>query len=192
MGLVNSLCSLCLRHSIENLFGEDGYEKTVMKINGLTIFVYTVDLDSLEKWYFTKNEAQAIQLESMLINCGYAYSSANVVVLSKHINKRDRDVFMWHEIGHVVNKHSKVKLSHLIRVCINKHPEIIINGEWEKLADKMAYLHTGVKITPMYLWDVVKTTALNYLGDAEAVAEAFSPEKQQTVVNRLMQDERFK
>ena len=149
-------------------------------------------MDSLEKWYSTKNELAAMQLESMLINCGYAYSSTNVIILSKHINKFDRNVFMWHEIGHVVNKHSEVKLSNLIRSLLTKCPQVIINGEWEKLADNMAYLHTGVKITPMYLWDVLKMTTVNYLGDTEAVAEAYSPENQQNMIDLLMQDERFK
>lgn len=192
MGLTNTLYTLYLSYNIEKLFGNDGYEKSVIKTNGSTVYVYTVDINALEKWASTKNEPKALQLESMILNCGFAFSNANVVILSKHINEFDRNVFMWHEIGHVVNKHCKITLVDIIKTYLNKRPQIINNGVWEKIADKVAYLHTGVKITPMYLVDVLRMTTLNCLGDVEAVNEIYTPENQQKAINVMMQDERFK
>ena len=190
--LVNFLYSLYLRHNIEKLFGYDGYEKSVMKIDGSTVFVYTVDLDALLKWYGTKKETSAIGLEVMCTNCGYAYSSTNVVVISKHIESAARRVFMWHEIGHVINKHSMFKVGDLIRAMKAKEPQVVINGEFEKIADKFAFEHTGIKITPEYIVDMLKETTLNYLQDPEAVKLAYTAEFRKNMLNILKSDERFR
>lgn len=196
MGLINKiinfLYSLYLRHSIEKLFGYDGYEKSVINIEGSKVFVYTVDLDALLKWYGTKRETAAIGLEVMCTNCGYAYSSTNVVVISKHIEATARRVFMWHEIGHVMHKHSMFKLSDIIRAMKLKEPQVIINGEFEKIADNVAFEHTGIRITPKYIVDMLKQTTLNYLQDQEAVELAYTAEFQKNMLNILESDERFK
>lgn len=196
MGLINRIVnfvySLYLRHNIEKLFGHDGCEKSVMNINGSKVFVYTVDLDALLKWYGTKRETAAIGLEVMCTNCGYAYSSTNVVVVSKHIEATARRVFMWHEIGHVINKHSMFKIGDLIKAMKLKEPQIVINGEFEKLADQVAFEHTGIKITPEYIVNMLKQTMLNYFQDSEAVELAYTAEFQKKMLNLLESDGRFR
>lgn len=191
MGLINSLYSLQLRHSVEELFGHDGYEKSVIKIDGSTVFVYTVDLHALEKWSCTKYAAKASQISDAILNCGYAFSTSNIAILSKHINKFDRNVLMWHEIGHIVNKHTSFTPFDILKAFFGKRSKIVNNGVWEKIADKMAYQHTGVKITPTFLVNMLKLTTLNYLEDREAVNEIFSPEKEQLMMSELLQCGRF-